>query len=169
MNNGPARGARGGGSRLSRRRSLGTTGALVAAAGCTTPPVRAPWGGVSEGTVKLTAWTIGPDAPSYHRRDNLISAAETLNKKLAGKPTVEIDATFESGGQWGDYLQKFTLPPEAKTSPDVILAGHENLAPWVGPSYIVPLDDPIAKYQNAGGIKDVIPTLRNAMKLKRRT
>jgi len=93
------------GYRLSRRRFLVTSGALVAAAACTTTPARAPSGGVTEGTVKLSAWTIGPDAPSYYRRDNLISAAETLNKKLAGKPTVEIDATFESGGQWGDYLQ----------------------------------------------------------------
>ena len=157
------------GYRLSRRRFLVTSGALVAAAACTTTPARAPSGGVTEGTVKLSAWTIGPDAPSYYRRDNLISAAETLNKKLAGKPTVEIDATFESGGQWGDYLQKFTLAAEAKTSPDVILAGHENLAPWVGPSYIVPLDDLIAKYQSEGGIKDVIPTLWNAMKLKGKT
>src|SRR3989442_246044 len=112
--------------------------------------------------------TVRGGAP-YTRRHNLISAAETLNKKLAGKPTVEIDATFESGGQWGDYLQKFTLAAEAKTSPDVILAGHENLAPWVGPSYIVPLDDLIAKYQSEGGIKDVIPTLWSAMKLKGKT
>ena len=160
------------GYRLSRRQFLITTGAAIAAAACSTTPVgqQAPTGAaLPAGTVKLTAWTIGPDAPSYYRRDNLIAAAEPLNKKLGGQTQVQVDATFESGGQWGDYLQKFTLAAEAKTSPDIVLAGHENFAPWVGPGYIVPLDDLIAKYQSDGGIRDVIPTLWSAMKLKGKT
>src|SRR5438876_7982796 len=100
------------GYRLSRRRFLVTSGALVAAAACTTTPARAPSGGVTEGTVKLSAWTIGPDAPSYYRRDNLVSAAEALNKELAdqgAKTTIQVDATFESGGSGDDYTQKFVL------------------------------------------------------------
>jgi inositol-phosphate transport system substrate-binding protein len=157
---------------VSRRRFLMGTGALAAAVACSTAaPVgtatQAP--AASAGTLKMAAWTIGPDAPSYYRRDNLLSAVDPLNKKLAGKPTVELDATFESGGQWGDYLQKFTLAAEAKSSPDIILAGHENLAPWVGPGYVIPLDDLIKKYQSEGGIKDVIPNLWNSMKLKGKT
>ncbi len=116
---------------LTRRKFLISTGALGVAAACSTTPIgsatQAP--AATAGTLKMAAWTIGPDAPSYYRRDNLLSAVDPLNKKLAGKPTVELDATFESGGQWGDYLQKFTLAAEAKTSPDIILAGHENLAP----------------------------------------
>ena len=156
--------------KLTRREFLISTGAVGVAAACSTTPVgtasNAP---AAAGTVKMVAWTIGPDAPSYYRRDNLVSAVEPLNKALAGKPTVELDATFESGGEWSAYLQKFTLAAEAKTAPDIILAGHENLAPWVGPGYVVPLDDLIKKYQNEGGIKDVIPTLWNAMKLKGKT
>src|SRR5919202_1134393 len=49
--------------------------------------------------VKITAWTIGPDAPSFYRRDNLIAAAETVNKELeaeGSKQRVQVDATFES-------------------------------------------------------------------------
>src|SRR5438093_1252283 len=147
------------------------TGATIAAAACATPPAGqgAPTGGAPLGTVKLSAWTIGPDAPSYYRRDNLVAAADKLNAKLGSGTNVQVDATFESGGQWGDYLQQFTLAAEAKTSPDIILAGHENFAPWVGPGYIVPLDDLIAKYQSEGDIKDVIPTLWTAMKLKGKT
>ena len=158
-------------TKLTRRKFLISTGALGVAAACSTTPIgsatQAP--AATAGTLKMAAWTIGPDAPSYYRRDNLLSAVDPLNKKLAGKPTVELDATFESGGQWGDYLQKFTLAAEAKTSPDIILAGHENLAPWVGPNYIIPLDDLIKKYQSEGDIKDVIPNLWNAMKLKGKT
>jgi inositol-phosphate transport system substrate-binding protein len=147
-----------------------STGALVAATACSTAPIgQATQAPAAAGTLKMSAWTIGPDAPSYYRRDNLIAALEPLNKALGGRPTVELEATFESGGQWGDYLQKFTLAAEAKTAPDIILAGHENLAPWVGPNYIVPLDDLIKKYQNEGGLKDVIPTLWDSMKLKGKT
>ena len=167
-----------GGMRLTRRRLLAGTGAVVAIAACSTAPVGAPSptaaapGGASAapaapGSVKLTAWTIGPDAPSYYRRDNLVSAVESLNKTAAKK--VELDATFESGGQWGDYLQKFTLAAEAKTAPDIMLAGHENFAPWVGPGYVVPLDDLIKKHQDKGDLKSVIPTLWDAMKLKGKT
>ena len=158
--------------RLSRRNFLISTGALIAASACSTAPPQQATQNLPEGTVKLTAWTIGPDAPSYFRRDNLIAAGETLGKAVAAqspKTSIQVDATFESGGQWGDYLQKFTLAAEAKTSPDIILAGHENFAPWVGPGYIVPLDDLIKKYQNEGDIKDVIPTLWTAMKLKGKT
>jgi inositol-phosphate transport system substrate-binding protein len=158
-------------TQLTRRKFLISTGALGVAAACSTTPIgsatNAP--AAAAGTVKMAAWTIGPDAPSYYRRDNLVSAAEALSTKLAGKPKVELDATFESGGQWSDYLQKFTLAAEAKTAPDIILAGHENLAPWVGPGYVIPLDDLIKKYQNEGDVKDVIPTLWNAMKLKGKT
>jgi len=158
--------------RISRRHFLISTGALIAASACSTAPPQSATQNLPEGTVKLTAWTIGPDAPSYYRRDNLIAAGETLSKAVAAqnpKTSIQVDATSESGGQWGDYLQKFTLAAEAKTAPDVILAGHENFAPWVGPGYIVPLDDLIKKYQNEGDVKDVIPTLWTAMKLKGKT
>src|SRR5437867_10326372 len=72
-----------GGYRLSRRQFLITTGAAIAAAACSTQVgQQSPSGAaVPAGTVNLSAWTIGPDAPSYYRRDNLVSAADLLNKK----------------------------------------------------------------------------------------
>src|SRR3954447_4312572 len=94
--------------------------------------------------VKITAWTIGPDAPSYYRRDNLIAAADGLNKALEkeGSPQrVQVEATFESGGSWDDYKKKFTLAAEAKQAPDIILSGHEDLSPWSTAGYVVPMDD----------------------------
>src|SRR6266702_8182539 len=82
--------------RLSRRNFLISAGALIAASACSTTPPQTATQHLPEGTVKLTAWTIGPDAPSYYRRDNLVSAAEALNKELAdqgAKTTIEVDAT----------------------------------------------------------------------------
>lgn len=117
--------------------------------------------------VKITAWTIGPDAPSFYRRDNLISAAETLNKELekeGSKQRVQVEASFESGGQWNDYKQKFTLASEAKQAPDIVLAGHEDLAPWSTAGYVIDLDPLVQKYQ--AKFADVIPTLWDSVKLK---
>lgn len=156
--------------RLSRRRFLMSTGALVAATACSTaaPIGQATGAPAPAGTVKLMGWTIGPDAPSYYRRDNLISAATTLNKELESVGTkVEVEATFESGGSWDEYKQKFVLAAEAKQAPDIVVAGHEDMAPWAAANYVVELDPLIKKYESK--FKDVIPTLWDAMKLKGKT
>jgi inositol-phosphate transport system substrate-binding protein len=137
-----------------------------------TPVVEAKASGdVSGGqAVKLTAWTIGPDAPSFYRRDNLIAAAEGLNQALEkeGSPQrVQVEATFESGGTWDAYTQKFTLAAEAKTGPDIILSGHEHLAGWSTAGYVVELDDWLKKYEQQ--FADVYPSLWPAMKYKGKT
>src|SRR3989442_2366550 len=118
--------------RISRRHFLITSGALIAATACSTAPVRPAQQNLPEGTVKLTAWTIGPDAPSYYRRDNLIAAGESLNKEVSAqnaKTSVQVDATFESGGGWGDYKQKIVLAAQAKHGPHIILPGPQGIAP----------------------------------------
>ena len=120
--------------------------------------------------VKITAWTIGPDAPSFNRRDNLIAAADGLNKALEkeGSPQrVQVEATFESGGNWDDYKQKFILAAEAKQGPDIILSGHEDLAAWSTAGYVVALDDLLKKYEQQ--FADVYPSLWPAMKYKGKT
>lgn len=172
--------------RMTRRRLIASTGAVAVIAACSTAaPNAAPSAGASQAAAsvaptagakgkvtQMLAWTIGPDAPSYYRRDNLLAAAKAINakyEKAGSGDRVALNATFESGGQWGDYLQKFTLAAEAKTAPDIILAGHENFAPWAGPGYVVPIDDLIKKYENEGEVSKVIPGLWNAMKLKGKT
>jgi inositol-phosphate transport system substrate-binding protein len=137
-----------------------------------TPKVEAKASGnVSGGEiVKLTAWTIGPDAPSFYRRDNLVAAADNLNAVLEkeGSPQrVQVEATFESGGSWDAYKQKFTLAAEAKQGPDIVLSGHEDLAPWSTAGYVVALDDWLKKYEK--DVADVYPTLWPAMKYKGKT
>lgn len=169
--------------RITRRALLASTGAVAVIAACSTAAPAAPSATAAAGsvaptaaaggkTVPMVAWTIGPDAPSYYRRDNLLAAAKNLNaafEKANSGTRVSLNATFESGGQWGDYLQKFTLAAEAKTAPDILVAGHENFAPWVGPGYVVPIDDFLTKYKEDGEIKNVIPTLWSSMKLKGKT
>src|SRR2546427_9665661 len=113
--------------RISRRHFLITSGALIAATACSTAPVRPAQQNLPEGTVKLSAWTIGPDAPSYYRRDNLIAAGETLGKAVAAqspKTSIQVDATFESGGQGGGHPPKFTHAPAAEQPPRIIPPRH---------------------------------------------
>src|SRR5256885_3911180 len=113
--------------RISRRHFLISTGALIAASACSPTPPQPATQNLPEGTVKLTAWTIGPDAPSYYRRDNLIAAGETLGKAVAAqspKTSIQVDATFESGGEWGAHPPKITPAAQAQTPPGIILAGH---------------------------------------------
>src|SRR2546427_11877164 len=110
--------------RISRRHFLITSGALIAATACSTAPVRPAQQNLPEGTVKLSAWTIGPDAPSYYRRDNLIAAGETLGKAVAAqspKTSIQVDATFESGGQGGDYPHKSTHAAGGESGPGTTL------------------------------------------------
>jgi inositol-phosphate transport system substrate-binding protein len=120
--------------------------------------------------VKITAWTIGPDAPSFNRRDNLIAAADGLNKALekeGSQQRVQVEATFESGGTWDAYAQKFTLAAEAKQGPDIICTGHEFVAPWSSAGYVVALDDWVKKYEQQ--FADIYPALWPAMKYKGKT
>ena len=117
--------------------------------------------------VTLNAWTMGPDAPSFFRRDNLIDAAAALNEELEAEGSdqrVVVEASFESGGQWADYLQKVTLAAESGQAPDIVLAGHENMAPWATAGYVIALDDLLAQYPDA--FADVIDRLWDAMQLQ---
>ncbi|HYW89847.1 MAG TPA: extracellular solute-binding protein, partial [Chloroflexota bacterium] len=137
-----------------------------------TPVVEAKTSGAVSGgeVVKITAWTIGPDAPSFFRRDNLIAAADTVNQELqkeGSNQRVQVEATFESGGQWADYKQKFVLASEAKQGPDIILSGHEDLSPWAAAGHVIELDSMVKKYD--ARFTDLIPTLWDAVKLTGKT
>ena len=157
---------------FSKRAVLGVLSLIVVLAllgvGCkpATPaptPTKAP-AKVTE--VKLVAWTIGPDEPSYYRCDNLIDAAERLNKKLEeeGSPyRVKLEATFDTG-EWGDYKSKFMMAAKAHKAPDIILSGHEDVAPWSEAGFIIALDDYIAKYKDV--YDDIIPALWPACTFK---
>jgi inositol-phosphate transport system substrate-binding protein len=146
--------------------------APAAKAPTATPVVEAKTSGAVSGgeVVKITAWTIGPDAPSFYRRDNLIAAAETVNQELqkeGSNQRVQVEAIFESGGQWSDYKQKFILAAEAKQGPDIILAGHEDLAPWAAAGHVIELDAMVKKFD--AKFADLIPTLWDSVKLTGKT
>jgi inositol-phosphate transport system substrate-binding protein len=122
-------------------------------------------------TITITAWTIGPDRPSFYRRDNLVDAGRKLNSLLEKEGSnirVKVEATFDTG-TWADYKQKFILSASAGKAPDIILSGHEDVAPWGEAGYIIPLDDLIKKYKDTTDLKDIIPTLWKSVQYKEKT
>ncbi len=148
---------------MSGQRMLLSAIALVAILGTACGPTPTP----AMKEVTLTAWTIGPDEPSYYRRDNLIAAGEAINKELAAEKAtvrVKVEATFDTGA-WGDFKQKFFLAAQAGTAPDIILSGHEDVAPWSDAGFILDLSDHIKKYWDKT-YKDVIPGLWKSVEYK---
>ena len=118
--------------------------------------------------IVIRAMTVGPDEPSYNRFENLKRAAELLNKMLAdaGIPvTVKIEGEFWTGS-WEDYKNKLLMMFQAGEAPDIILSGHEDIAPWAEAGYILPLDDFIAKYEGLWFFDDIIPSLWDSVKYK---
>jgi inositol-phosphate transport system substrate-binding protein len=99
----------------------------------------------------ISAWAQANNVEEY-RAKNIETAAQTLNLKA--------EAIADSSG-WGDYKKKFLLAADSGQAPDIILSGHEDIAPWGQAGYIVPLDDMINAKPDA--YKDIIPALWEAV------
>lgn len=110
----------------------------------------------------ITAWVQANQIEEY-RSKNLVTAAERLNKELGGKTTVKVEAVPDSAG-WADYKKKVLLAFEGKTAPDIVLSGHEDVAPWSENGYILALDDLIKKYSST--YDNIIPSLWKSTEYK---
>ncbi len=109
-------------------------------------------------TVTLKVWVFANPTETY-RLKNIEAAAEKLNEKFKeeGKKTrIKIDGKIDNGGDWNNYRQKFILAVESKKAPDIILSGHEDIAPWSSSGYIVPLDTYIDKYSQFDNVYDTL-------------
>jgi inositol-phosphate transport system substrate-binding protein len=108
-------------------------------------------------TVTLKVWVVANPTETY-RLKNIEAAAEKLNEKFKeeGKKTrIKIDGKIDNG-DWNNYKQKFILAVESKKAPDIILSGHEDIAPWSSSGYIVPLDTYIDKYSQFDNVYDTL-------------
>lgn len=106
-------------------------------------------------TVTINAWVQGK-APDKYRLENIKTAAERLNEELKAEGEdieVVIDGTIDES-DWGDYKQKFTLAIESNKGPDIILSGHEDVAPWSQAGYIISLDEYIDQHNEFSDVYD---------------
>lgn len=95
---------------------------------------------VDENTIVLKAQTAGGEVT---RVDNLVKAAEILNKELEEKGEdirVKVEPMYFEGS-WQDYAKQFMLAHQAGKEPDIYATGHENIGWLADGGYIIPLDD----------------------------
>ena len=117
--------------------------------------------------IVITAWTVGPDNPSFYRFDNLKTAAERLNKMLeaAGADVrVKVDGFFDTT-DWSEFKQKLLFGFQSKKKFDILCSGHDDIGAWAEAGYIMPLDDLVKKYWKET-YYDIIPSLWESVKYK---
>ncbi len=95
----------------------------------------------------ISAWAQANNVETF-RAKNIETGAQQLGFKA--------EAIADPTG-WGDYKKKFLLASDSGQAPDIILSGHEDIAPWGQAGYIIPLDDMIAANQDT--YKDIFPAL----------
>lgn len=95
----------------------------------------------------ISVWAQANNTELY-RAKNIESAAQKLGLKAEAIP--------DSSG-WGDYKKKFLLAADSGQGPDIILSGHEDMAPWGQAGYIIPLDEMIDA--NKAVYDDIFPAL----------
>ena len=134
---------------------------ILSACGGAATPAPAPQAELPA-NITITVWVQANQVEEY-RGKNIVTAAERLNKELGGKTTVKVEATIDASG-WADYKKKALLAFEAKTGPDIILSGHEDVAPWSDNGYLLALDDLIKKY--SATYDNIIPMLWKSSEYK---
>ncbi len=92
------------------------------------------------------------------RCDNFGKVKEQVEKKLGIQLTLNL---IQDNKAWGDYKNEFVLASEAKSAPDIILSGHEDIGAWAPAGFIIPLDQEIKNYPE---FADVVPTLWESQK-----
>src|SRR6056297_644891 len=76
----------------------------------------------------------------HWRADNINEAAEELQKEMRDGGT-EITFTTKpvnDSAAWGEYKRKFALAAEDGSAPEIVVTGHEDIAPWGQAGYIIP-------------------------------
>ena len=92
--------------------------------------------------VSISVWAGGTGPNDVYRLDAIEMAADLLSREAAieGKPlTIKIEKKAYPG--WDDFKQAFTLLAQAGKAPDIVVTGHEDIAPWAQAGLIVPIEN----------------------------
>ncbi|MCD5406222.1 MAG: extracellular solute-binding protein [Desulfotomaculum sp.] len=108
--------------------------------------------------ITIKAQTAGAET---RRVDNLVAAAEKLNKELVAEGkniVVEVETSIFDGG-WADYYRQFKLAFRAQKEPDIYAVGHPNIGWLASGGYILPL----CQLKEAAAYQDIFPVLWEAV------
>jgi inositol-phosphate transport system substrate-binding protein len=118
-------------------------------------------GGAATATVVVPPSKGDASAISVWAQANNVEVNRAKNIEVAAqKLGLKAEAIADPTG-WGDYKKKFLLAADSGKGPDIILSGHEDIAPWASAGYIIPLDDMIAAHPDV--YNDVFPALWDAV------
>lgn len=98
--------------------------------------------GVMAKDVTISVWAGGSGPNDNYRTDAIDIAADLLEKEAAIRGeelNITVEKTPYSG--WDDFKQALTLSAEAGTAPNIVVSGHEDIAPWSQSGLIVPVED----------------------------
>ncbi|MBY5361478.1 extracellular solute-binding protein [Rhizobium leguminosarum] len=92
--------------------------------------------------VHISVWAGGTGPNDVYRLDAIEIAAQQLQREAALKgEDLKITVEKKPYSAWEDFKQALTLAAEAKTAPNIIVSGHEDIAPWSQAGLIVPIED----------------------------
>ncbi|EXL03214.1 extracellular solute-binding protein [Aquamicrobium defluvii] len=92
--------------------------------------------------VTISVWSGGTGPNDNYRVDAIEMAADILEREraIAGE---DLNITVEKKAYpgWDDFKQALTLAAEAGNAPNIVVTGHEDIAPWSQSGLIVPAED----------------------------
>lgn len=89
----------------------------------------------------ISVWANAGSRENY-RIDAIKLAADLLEQEYAVRGE-ELNITIEGKTftQWAEFKQGVTLAAEAGDAPNIVVSGHEDIAPWSQSGLIVPIED----------------------------
>ncbi|MDP1732666.1 MAG: extracellular solute-binding protein [Devosia sp.] len=114
--------------------------------------------GVLAKDVTISVWAGGTGPNDVYRVDAIDIAADLLEKEAAIRGeelNITVEKTSYSG--WDDFKQALTLSAEAGTAPNIVVSGHEDIAPWSQAGLIVPIEDYVDL--DSWPLNDIYPNL----------
>ncbi|MET3791521.1 extracellular solute-binding protein [Aquamicrobium terrae] len=92
--------------------------------------------------VTISIWSGGTGPNDNYRVDAIEMAADILEREraIAGEDlNITVEKKVYPG--WDDFKQALTLAAEAGNAPNIVVTGHEDIAPWSQSGLIVPAED----------------------------
>lgn len=108
--------------------------------------------------VTISVWAGGTSPNDIYRVDAIDIAADLLEREAAIRGE-ELNITVEKTpyNGWDDFKQALTLSAEAGTAPNIVVSGHEDIAPWSQSGLIVPIEDYVDL--DSWPLNDIYPNL----------
>ena len=90
----------------------------------------------------ITVWAGGTGDTSNYRYDNIVLAADILEREAAIRgEELNITVETQAWSGWDDFKQAVTLAAEAGNAPNIIISGHEDIGPWSQSGLLRPVED----------------------------